>query len=150
MRKIREGVEVFMTIKNKHAMRKRVLSELSGATTSIIIEHGYITDATIIRRLRKISRSGIPVQVILPYRSDGVRHANMHSIYKLLKISKVHHKQKNTIQVYLYPGMIHAKVILIDNSVAIIGSANLTYGSFDFLQETNVIFREKSQVVEDL
>ena len=46
--------------------------------------------------------------------------------------------------------MIHAKVILIDRSIAIIGSANLTYGSFDFLQETNVIFRKKSPVVTDL
>lgn len=46
--------------------------------------------------------------------------------------------------------MIHAKVILIDESVAIIGSANLTYGSFDLLHETNAIFREKTSVVRDL
>lgn len=46
--------------------------------------------------------------------------------------------------------MIHAKVIIIDESTAIIGSANLTYGSFDILRETNAIFRHKDGVVKEL
>ena len=47
--------------------------------------------------------------------------------------------------------MIHAKVTLIDVSVAIIGSANFTRGSFDILHETNAIFRgDESEVVRSL
>ncbi len=43
------GVEIFMTIKERYAIRKRILRELSRAKRSIIIEHGYLTDASIIR-----------------------------------------------------------------------------------------------------
>ena len=139
-----------MTIKNRFSMRRKILSELSRAHTSITIEHGYLTDATIIRRLRAINRKGVQVSVILPDCSDGVYHANMHSIHKLLRPSIIPHRHKNTIEIFLYPGMIHAKVILIDESVAIIGSANLTYASFDFLHETNAIFRGSDGVVKDL
>ena len=144
------SVEIFMTIKKRFAMRRRILRELSRAKRSIIVEHGYLTDATIIRRLRQLSRRGIAVRVILPDYSDGVWHANMHSIYRLLRPSLIAHRKPENISVYLYPGMIHAKVTLIDASVAIIGSANFTHGSFDILHETNAIFRGESEVVRSL
>lgn len=144
------GVEIFMTIKNRRSMRQRVLREFSRAKKSIVIEHGYLTDTTIIRWLRKLSRRGIAVQVILPDTSDGVWHANMHSIHRLLRPSLIRHRYPDNISVYLYPGMIHAKVTLIDDSVAIIGSANFTYGSFDLLHETNAIFRGRTPVVASL
>lgn len=149
-RNIQRGVEIFETIKNKRTIRKRILMELSQAKSSIIIEHGYLTDRSIIRWLRQLSRSGIRVQVILPSDSDGAWHANRRSIYRLLRPSLIHPDTPNDMVVYLYPGMIHAKVALIDDSVAIIGSANFTYGSLDFLHETNVIFRTKWQVVNSL
>ena len=144
------SVEIFMTIKQRFAMRRRILRELSHAKKSIIVEHGYLTDATIIRRLRQLSRRGIAVRVILPDYSEGVWHANMHSIYRLLRPSLIAHHNTENISVYLYPGMIHAKVTLIDASVAIIGSANFTRGSFDILHETNAIFRGESEVVRSL
>ncbi len=148
--KIQSGGEILMTIKNQFAMRKYILRELSQAKKSIAIEHGYLTDALVIRRLRRLSRKGIQVNVILPNTSDGVWHANMHSIHKLLKPSIIHTSWENTIRVFIYPWMVHAKVILIDESVAIIGSANLTYGSFDFLHETNAIFRGNDAVISSL
>lgn len=145
--KFQKGIEIFATLKNRFAMRRRILRELSRAQSSIIIEHAYITDTTIIRRLRRLDRKGISIQVIFPAISDGVWHANMHSIRRLLRPSVIHHKKKNTIAIHLYPGMIHAKAILIDHTTAILGSANLTYGSFDFLYETNVIVRGEDSIV---
>jgi len=114
--------------------------------------------------------------LILPDRSDGVWHANMRTIFKLLRPEVLNKKVKElsekfkqfetkvsrsilahiapipeeNLQVFLYHGMIHAKAILIDDSVAILGSANLTYGSFDFLNETNAIFRQTDGVVREL
>lgn len=91
------------------------------------------------------------MKVIIPDRSDGVYHANMYSIYQLLRPSLLHSKKPNTkLSVHLYPGHIHAKVIVIDRCTAILGSANLTYGSFDLLSETNAIFRQTDGVVRDL
>ncbi|MDD2566086.1 MAG: phosphatidylserine/phosphatidylglycerophosphate/cardiolipin synthase family protein [Candidatus Gracilibacteria bacterium] len=149
-KKILEGVEVIMSIKNKHSIRKEILKELSRAKKSVIIEHGYITDFSIIKKLRKISSKGVNIKIILPNYSDGVWHANIHSIYKILKPSAIANNRINNIEVFLYKGMIHAKVMVIDEKVAIIGSANLTYGSFDILNETNAIFRQKDGVVKEL
>lgn len=90
-KKIRAGVEILMTIKNRHDVRKDILAELSNAKDSVIIEHGYLTDKIIIKQLRRISRKGIAVRVILPDRSDGVWHANMYSAYKLMRPSVIRH-----------------------------------------------------------
>ena len=92
VRKILAGVEIFFTIKNRLSIRKGILAELSRATSFITIEHGYLTDRTIIRKLRRMSCNGIKVQVIIPDCSDGVRHANMASIHKLLKPSIIRKK----------------------------------------------------------
>ena len=150
-KKIREWVEILSNIKDKHFIRREILSELSRAKKSVYIEHGYVTDFAIIRRLRQISRKGVTVKIIIPDRSDGVYHANMYSIYQLLRPSLLHpYKPNIKLSVYLYPGRIHAKAIVIDRSTAILGSANLTYGSFDLLSETNAIFRQTDGVVRDL
>lgn len=150
-KKIREWVEILSNIKDKHFIRREILTELSRARKSVFIEHGYITDFAIIRRLRQISRKGVTVKVIVPDRSDWVYHANMYSIYQFLRPSLLHPKKPNTkLSVYLYPGRIHAKAIVIDRCTAILGSANLTYGSFDLLSETNAIFRGSDGVVRDL
>jgi cardiolipin synthase A/B len=150
IKKFEEGVELLMNMKDKHITRREILTELSRAKKSVIVEHGYITDSAVIRRLRQISRKGIRVKIIIPDRSDGVWHANMHSIYKLLRPNLLIKEENKNLSVYLYKGRIHAKVIVIDRKVAILGSANLTYGSFDLLSETNAIFRQTDGVVYDL
>ncbi|MCK9272706.1 phosphatidylserine/phosphatidylglycerophosphate/cardiolipin synthase family protein [Candidatus Gracilibacteria bacterium] len=149
-KKILSGIEILSSIRNKRTLRSEILIQLYKAKKSIIIEHGYITDNLTIRKLRKISQKGINIKIILPNVSDGVYHANMHSIYKILKPTLLTHKITPNIEVYLYKGMIHAKVMVIDDEVSIIGSANLTNGSFDILKETNAIFRQKDGVTKEL
>jgi cardiolipin synthase len=147
---LRFGVEIFMTVRNRRSLRQQILAELSRAKESIIVEHGYLTDAAILKRLRRMSFQGIDVKVIVPEKSDGVRHANMRSLFRLLRPPFLKRRHAKPIGAYLYPGMIHAKAILIDGNVAILGSANLTYGSFDLLYETSAIFRGECGVVADL
>jgi phosphatidylserine/phosphatidylglycerophosphate/cardiolipin synthase-like enzyme len=147
-RKIREWASILMNIKSHQT--KEIIKELDNAKKSIIIEHWYITHPIIIRKLRKLSRKGIKVQIIMPSESDWVYHANMHTIYKFLKPSIIMHKKMNDLEVYLYKGMIHAKVILIDEYTAIIWSANLTNWSFWLLKETNAVFKQKHWITKDL
>lgn len=148
-RKIRESVEIIQDIKDKRVTRKEFLKELRKAKKEIIIEHSYITDWSIIILLRKKMYKWVKVTIILPDRSDWIYHANMHSIKKLLKPSLIY-KKPNKINIYLYKWMIHAKVMMIDNSTVIIWSANLTYNSFDILCETNAIFRNNKNLNKKL
>ena len=149
-KKILSWIEILSSIRNKRTLRSEILMELNKAKKSIIIEHWYITDNLIIRKLRKISQKWINIKIILPNVSDGVYHANISSIYKILKPTLLTHKITPNIEVYLYKWMIHAKVLVIDDEVSIIGSANLTNWSFDILKETNAIFRQKDWVTKEL
>ncbi|MDD2487703.1 MAG: phosphatidylserine/phosphatidylglycerophosphate/cardiolipin synthase family protein [Candidatus Gracilibacteria bacterium] len=149
-KKIINYTEILLDIKTKRIIRKEIFKELKNAKKSVIVEHGYITDNKIVHELRKISFNGINVKIILPDRSDGVYHANMHSVEKLLKPSLFLRKRSSNLEVYLYSGMIHSKVILIDNEVAIMGSSNLTYNSFNILRETNAFFRKGNPVAKEL
>jgi cardiolipin synthase len=150
IRKIWQEVEIILDIKNRRRIKRQILKELSQARRSIIVEHAYITDSAIIRRLRQVSRKGVAVRVIMPDRSDGFYHANMRSIHKLLKPTPFTRKKSKKLKVFLYRGMIHAKVILIDEITAILGSANLTHGSFNLLSETSAIFRQKNGISKHL
>lgn len=142
MRSLERGAELLLNVRDRRRVKKVILRELSRARTSVVLEHGYITDEAIIHKLRQISRRGVEVQVILPDRSDGFFHANMHSIYRLLKPSVLPHRGKMNLKVFLYRGMIHGKTLLIDDETTIIGSANLTSISFELMQETNGVFRD--------
>ncbi|EKE28819.1 MAG: hypothetical protein ACD_3C00006G0001 [uncultured bacterium (gcode 4)] len=148
-RKWKEWMSILMNIKSNQLIRKELIREFYRARKNIIIEHWYLTDNIIIRKLKKISQKWVKVQIIMPDESDGVYHANMHSIYKLLKPSLIN-KREQDMEIYLYKGMIHAKVILIDEYTTIIGSANLTNWSFDILNETNAVFRQKNGITKDL
>jgi cardiolipin synthase A/B len=147
---LKNGIEIFMTLKSRHKMRLQILEELGAARKSIIIEQGTITDKTVIKHLRKISRKWVHITIIVPSKSVWTSHANMRSLHMLLEPSLIDPVETSNIEVYLYPKKLHAKAILIDDSTAIIWSANLTYGSFDFLHETSVIFRDASLVARDL
>ncbi|EKE29915.1 MAG: hypothetical protein ACD_2C00073G0003 [uncultured bacterium (gcode 4)] len=148
-RKIHEWMSIIMSLKSNQLIRKELIREIYRAKKNIIIEHWYLTDGAIIRKLKSISQKWIKVQIIIPDDSDWVYHANMHSIYKLLKPSLINKREQN-LEVYLYRWMIHAKVILIDEFTSIIGSANLTKGSFELLHETNAVFRQKNWITKDL
>ncbi len=145
-----KSVEILLNIKGRRKMKRYIIRELKEAKKSVIVEHGYLTDDTIIRHLRRISRKGVKVIVILPDRSDGVFHANMQSVHNLLRPSLIRGHKASRVQVYLYRGMIHAKVIIIDEETSIIGSANLTPNSFDYLNETNAVIRKRKGITEAL
>ena len=65
---------------------------------------------------------------------------------------------QNDIEVYFYTkGMIHNKVMIIDEELSTVGTANMDYRSFDNNAEVNAVFfdqqiaRElKNQFIEDL
>ena len=149
-KKIMNGIEILFNWKGKRKMKRELIKELRQAKKSIIIEHGYITDDSIIRTLRRRAKKNVHVAVILPDRSDGVYHANMHTIHKLLKPISQKRSVPFPLHVFLYKGMIHAKVIVIDETTTIMGSANLTPNSFHFLNETNAIFRSKTGITKEV
>ncbi|MDZ4183949.1 MAG: phospholipase D-like domain-containing protein [Desulfuromonadales bacterium] len=119
---------------NRSRIRDTFLLGMASAGSSIRIETPYfVPGPRFLRALLRAARRGVTVEIILPARSDVplLRLVNR-SYYAVLL--------KGGVKVYERQGAIlHAKVMLIDSSWAVIGSANLDQRSFHRNYEVSVI-----------
>lgn len=102
------------------------LKAISGATRSIYIQTPYFlpTDA-LMHALEAAALSKIDVRIMIPGKCDSrlLQYASFSFVTQCLKAG---------IKVYLYtPGMLHAKSVIIDDNMAIVGSTNFDYRSFE-------------------
>lgn len=134
----RSAVELVLNTANRKDIRPVLRSILEGARESIVVEHAYLDDRETLELLAAKSRAGVRVTIILWRDADHHYHVNMQSAGYLLKEGDPAH-----LRVVLYPRMVHAKIILVDRSVAFIGSANLIPSSLDQMGEVNVLVRGK-------
>lgn len=97
-----------------------ILSLVEAANRSIwIVTPYFIPDEVLLRLLVLKSRSGADVRLVVPARSN-------HPITDWARRYALRELQGAGAKVLLYgPGMNHAKVILVDESIALWGSANL-------------------------
>ena len=107
--------------RNTTEIRTALIEMINNAKESVIIEHAYFSDDKVIEAVKLAAGRGVQVNIILPKRPDTHHYANMVTINKLIQT------EENTApSVFLYPQMMHAKVVLTDGVIAAVGSANLT------------------------
>ncbi|AGA29205.1 cardiolipin synthase [Singulisphaera acidiphila] len=100
----------------------------------------FIPDETLARALELAARRGVDVRVIVPDQSN-------HGMADLARVSYLRQIQNAGGQVLLYqPGMVHAKVVLIDHDLAIVGSANMDMRSLFLNYEVAVFLYSQPQV----
>lgn len=105
----------------------------SASDTITILTPYFVPGPMIIRSLLRAALRGVHVRIILPSISDVriIRWASRAFFSPLLKAG---------IEMYVREGtVLHAKVMLIDRSWAVFGSANLDHRSFHRNYELNVI-----------
>src|SRR5690606_2031226 len=111
-----------------------VLKAINLASDEILITSPYfipgesLTDALVIASL-----SGVRVRLLVPGVSDSVLvNAAAKSYYsELLKAG---------VEIYLYDkGFVHSKTMVTDGKIAMVGTANMDYRSFDLNFEVNAI-----------
>lgn len=113
------------------------------AKKRIYIESPYfLPPESLITALQTAALSGIDVRLILPRKSDA--KVTLYSTY-----SYIDQMLKAGIRVFLYePGFIHSKIVVTDD-IAIIGSANMDFRSFEQNFELNAIMYN-NQVAEQM
>jgi cardiolipin synthase len=89
------------------------------------------------------ARSGVDVRIITPHIADKwFVHMLTRSNYQRLL--------ENGVKIYEYtPGFIHAKTLVCDNEVGIIGTVNMDYRSF-YLQFECAVWIYKSSILSDI
>ncbi|SDZ74287.1 cardiolipin synthase [Arachidicoccus rhizosphaerae] len=116
-----------------------LLQAIHQAAHELLITTPYfIPEQAVIDALRIASLSGVKVKLLVPGKSDSrIVNAAARSFYgDLLDVG---------VDIYLYQkGFIHAKTLVVDRRLSIIGSANMDYRSFDLNFEANAIVYDES------
>ncbi len=85
----------------------------------------FIPNETIVDALKQAAKSGVDVRLLLPKKSDSVivGAASKHYYAELLL---------SGVKIFEYKkGFIHAKTVMADNLVSVVGTANMDIRSFD-------------------
>ena len=115
-----------------------LMQAIASAQTSILITTPYFIPGENLLDVLKISaRSGVDVQLLVPGISDSkIVNAAARSYYTVLL--------QHGVKIFEYQkGFVHAKTIIIDDTLAMIGSANMDYRSFDLNFEVNALVYSK-------
>ncbi len=100
----------------------------------------FVPDRSLLVALETAALRGVEVQMILPSRSNhAVTHrAGMSYYADLLEFG---------VEIYEYlPGMIHAKTMLVDDALSLVGSANMDMRSFRLNFEVHALMRDPKLV----
>ncbi|MES2903951.1 MAG: cardiolipin synthase [Pseudomonadota bacterium] len=96
----------------------------------------FVPDEQLLFALLSAARRGVKVRLLLPERNDSrIVAAASRSLYRNLLDAGV--------ALYEYRlGLLHAKTMVVDRQVALIGSANLDRRSFELNFENNILFHD--------
>ncbi|MFD2551697.1 cardiolipin synthase [Bizionia sediminis] len=115
-----------------------LLEAISSAKKSIYITSPYfIPDESLMDALIIAVQGGLDVKILIPGVSDSKMVNAAASAYytELLAVGA---------KIYKYnKGFVHAKTMVVDNDLAVIGSANMDYRSFDLNFEVNAMVYSK-------
>ena len=118
-------------------MKKKYVQLLRNAQSSVIIETPYFLPGFLLRKaLMDAAKSGVDVKVIMPKNSDVMMIDILRNRY-LGMFSK-----NNVKMMFFIPHNLHAKLMVIDNRVFSISSANFDYRSFRYQYEIALIGKE--------
>lgn len=114
----------------KNPAERAYINIINGATEYIYIYTPYLAlGKELMEALLTSSRSGIDVRIITPYKADKwYMRVLTRSYYQVLL--------ESGIKIYEYiPGFLHAKTILTDDNLSIIGTINLDFRSLNLNYE---------------
>lgn len=123
------------------------LKAISGASKCIYLQTPYFlpTDS-LMHALEAAAMANVDVRIMLPSKCDSkmLEYAGFSYVSQCLKAG---------IKVYLYkPGMLHSKVMIIDDSFVTAGSVNFDFRSFENNFEGNLLIydRELNRKMKDI
>lgn len=106
---------------------------IANARERVFIQTPYFLPTEgLLKALVTAALSNVDVRIMLPYRTDSaiLRYASFSYISECLRAG---------IKIYLYqPGMLHSKVIIVDNEITSVGSTNFDFRSFEHNFEANL------------
>ncbi|MDP4282703.1 MAG: phosphatidylserine/phosphatidylglycerophosphate/cardiolipin synthase family protein, partial [Bacteroidota bacterium] len=120
-------------------LKKKYYQLIRTSKTSVLIETPYFLPGFMLRKaMMEAAKRGVDVKVIMPKNSD----VGMIDILRNKYFGILH---KNNVKLLFYtPHNLHAKLLMIDNRIFSISSANFDYRSFRYQYEIALLGKEPS------
>ncbi|MEI6296453.1 MAG: phosphatidylserine/phosphatidylglycerophosphate/cardiolipin synthase family protein [bacterium] len=124
-------------------LKRYYVEKIALAEKKIIMVTPFFTPKPwLVKALKQALLRGVDVQIILPQKTESIitdfsNHIFTSALYDL------------GMKVYMTKEMIHAKALLVDDKVGLVGSNNLDTQSFDFNIEASLSF-ERKDMIKDL
>ena len=121
-----------------HAIQQVVLTAIYAATTELVLSTPYfVPDDATLRALAAAAYGGVRVVIIVPARTD-------HPLVSLACRAAYADLLDAGVEIWEYqPGLLHSKTIVVDTSMAFIGSLNMDMRSFWLNFELTLVVYER-------
>ncbi|MBC8869498.1 MAG: phosphatidylserine/phosphatidylglycerophosphate/cardiolipin synthase family protein [Planctomycetes bacterium] len=126
--------------KRAFEIKQTMLDLLSQANHTVYIEMAYIGDPDVSRKIIEIANRGVRVTMLFSKEANIGNDVNYRSLFCICK--------QADIAVYLSHKMIHSKLMLIDDEIVILGSANISIFSMQKAVELDVTVKDNPAFVE--
>lgn len=102
-----------------------------------IVSPYFVPDESVVSALQLAALRGVDVRILLPEKAD-------HKLVYLAGFSYFHEIINSGIKMYRYKkGFLHQKVMLVDNQLSMVGTANFDNRSFRLNFEITMVFADK-------
>ncbi len=118
-----------------------LLEAIGTARKQVLITSPYfIPGESLMDALLIAAKSGVKIKLLIPGKSDSrIVNSAARSYYKELL--------RQGVRIFEYKkGFVHSKVMIIDDNLSVVGSANMDYRSFDLNFEVNAMLYSKTIV----
>jgi len=124
-------------------LNKYYRNKIENAHDKILIITPYLMpNRWLIKALKRASKRGIKVEIIIPRVATHPKMANIPNYFYMHKLYKY------GISFFLTNEMNHSKIMLVDDSEGILGSQNIDILSFELNMESGVFFTEPNLITE--
>lgn len=121
-----------------HDIMQGYLHAINSARQYIYIQTPYFMPTEeILTALQTAALSGIDVRIMLPWKADN-------RIVQMCSRSYMREVMEAGVKVLFYhSGFLHSKMLVIDDSLASVGSANMDFRSFEYNMEANAFIYDR-------
>ena len=133
---VQAGFVVRDNLRNRHTIQKAYLKAMGAAKKSVLLANPYFAPGRKFRRaLSQTAQRGVQVTLLIGVGEHWLQDAVAHSFYPKLLASGVRLVEYRKTQ-------LHAKVAVIDDEWATVGSSNVDGLSLFLNQEANVVIKD--------
>jgi cardiolipin synthase len=117
-----------------------IIEQLTAAQESVIIEMAYIGDPDVNDAIAESADRGVAVEILFSKEANIGNDINYKTIHELY--------ERANITVYRTNKMIHSKLMMLDHSIVVLGSANLSVFSMQKADELDIVVRNNDAFVQ--